>query len=95
MAIAIDEPSPATVEVRTHQGQVFAVPRGIPVIGSDRRTVGRLKTIERATILVDRPRRRDVYIPFEFIADVTREGIVLTIPAAQVDRMRWQHPSLV
>jgi hypothetical protein len=86
---------PVTVEVQTRKGQVFTVPKGIPVIGSDRRTVGRLKTVERATILVDRPRRRDMYIPFEFIADVTRQGIVLTIPAAQVDRMRWQHPSLV
>jgi hypothetical protein len=35
-----------------------------------------------------------VYVPYEFIADVTREGIVLTIPAAQVDDMHWRHPSL-
>ena len=88
-------PWPVTAEVRTRQGQVFTVPKGIPVIGSDRRAVGRLKTVEGATILVDRPHRRDVYIPFEFIADVTRKGIVLTIPAAQVDHMEWQHPSLI
>jgi hypothetical protein len=36
-----------------------------------------------------------VYVPFEAIADVRSEGIVLTIPAGQVDSMGWSHSNLI
>ena len=97
MAIAIGGVQELAVDlvVRTRTGRVFHVTEGMPVLGADGVHVGRLKQVRLADMLVDRALRRDVYVPFEAIADVRSEGIVLTIPADQVDSMNWAHPSLI
>lgn len=91
MAIAIEETNPVTLAFRTSKGRVYAVPKGTPVIGSDKKPVGRLKAIDIEALLVSRSPRRGIYVPFDFIADVTDDGIVLTIPAEQVHDMHWRH----
>jgi hypothetical protein len=97
MAIAIGGIQDLGVDmaVWTHTGRVFHAAEGLPVLGADEVHVGRLKQVRQADLLVDRALRRDVYVPFEAIADVRGEGIVLTIPADQVDSMNWSHPSLI
>ena|SRR5438105_4962296 len=81
--------------VRTRTGRVFQVTEGMSVLGADGVRMGRLKQVRLADVLVARALRRDVYVPFEAIADVRSEGIVLTIPADQVDTMHWSHPRLI
>jgi hypothetical protein len=97
MAIAIGGVQALGVDlvVRTRTGRAFQVPESMPVLGADGMHVGHLKQVRLADMLVDRALRRDVYVPFEAIADVRSEGIVLTIPADQVDSMHWLHPSLI
>jgi hypothetical protein len=97
MAIAIGGVQELGVDmvVRTRTGHVFHAREGMAVLGADGVRVGRLKQIRLADVLVDRALRRDVYVPFEAIADVTSEGIVLTIPADQVDTIHWSRPSLI
>jgi hypothetical protein len=97
MAIAIGGVQELSVDllVRTRTGRVFQATEGMPVLGADGVRVGHLKQARLVDVLVDRALRRDVYVPIEAIADVTSDGIVLTIPADQVDRMNWSHPSLI
>jgi hypothetical protein len=97
MAIAIGGAQELGVDmvVRTRTGHVFHATEGMPVLGADGVHVGRLKQVRLADVLVDRALRRDVYVPFEAIADVTNEEIVLAIPADQVDTMNWSRPSLM
>src|SRR5437879_4720895 len=97
MAIAIGGVQELGIDmaVRTRTGRVFQATEGMPVLGADGVRVGHVKQIRLADMLVDRALRRDVYVPFEAIADVRSEGIVLTIPADQVDSMNWAHPSLI
>jgi hypothetical protein len=97
MAIAIGGAQDLGVDpvVRTRTGYVFHATEGMPVLGADGVRVGRLKQVRLADVLVDRALQRDVYIPFEAIADVRSQGIVLSLPADQVDNMNWSHPSLI
>jgi hypothetical protein len=95
MAITIDGATPFSLPLRTREGKVFTVPDGTAVLGSDGRLVGHLKEIGLTSIRVERLLRRDIFVPFKFIADVTGEGIVLTIPAENVDRMHWRHHRVI
>jgi hypothetical protein len=87
----VEGSEPVALASRTCEGQVVAVPTGAPVIESDRMPVGRLTAIDAAAILVRPPGRRGVYVPFEFVADVTNDSMVLTIPAEQIDAMHWRN----
>jgi len=44
--------------------------------------------------LVDRPRQRDIYVPFDAIQEMTSDSIMLIIPADQIDNMSWERPPL-
>ena len=98
MAITGDEAilgsMPLTGVLQTRDG-VFQVSHGMEVVGADGAHVGRLKEMRLADILVDRPLKRDVYVPFTAIQGVRGDTIVLTIPAAQVDQMDWPQPPLL
>jgi sporulation protein YlmC with PRC-barrel domain len=98
MAITGDEATlasmPLTGVLQTRDG-VFQVSHGMEVVGADGTQVGRLKEMRLADILVDRPLKRDVYVPFTAIQGVRGDTIVLTIPAAQVDQMDWPQPPLL
>ena len=65
------------------------------VVGADGRRVGFVKAIRRDDVLVDRPLHRDIYVPFDVVHEVTGERVLLSIPAAEVDRRGWPHPPLV
>ena len=86
---AVDETAPTIGVI-----DGFSAARGMPVVGADGEQVGLLKDMDALTILVDRPLRRDVYVPHTALQGVRDNRIVLTIPAHDVDGMGWPHPDL-
>jgi hypothetical protein len=64
---------------------------GMAVIGSDMQRVGQVSSICDTDFGVDRPLQPDVYVPFDAIAEVTDDAVVLTITAAEIDDMFWAH----
>ena len=62
---------------------------GMAVIGSDMQRVGQVSSIRDSDFAVDRPLQPDVYVPFNAIAEVTDDAVVLTITAAEIDDMFW------
>jgi hypothetical protein len=64
---------------------------GMAVIGSDMQRVGQVSGIRDTDFGVDRPLQPDVYVPFDAIAEVTDDAVVLTITAAEIDDMFWAH----
>ena len=81
--------------VAASSGPREQVREAMEVVGADGRRVGFVAAIRRDDILVDRPLRRDIYVPFSAVREVTGEQVVLRIPAAEVDRQGWPHPPLV
>ena len=64
---------------------------GMAVISSDRQHVGQVSSIRDSDFGVDRLRQPDVYVPFDAIAEVTDDAVVLTVTAAEIDDMFWAH----
>jgi len=64
---------------------------GMAVIGSDMQRVGQVSSIRTTDFGVGRLLQPDVYVPFDAIAEVTDDAVVLTITAAEIDDMFWAH----
>jgi hypothetical protein len=64
---------------------------GMAVLGSDMQRVGQVSSIRDTDFGVDRPLQPDVYVPFDSIAEVTDDAVVLRITATEVDDMFWTH----
>jgi hypothetical protein len=64
---------------------------GMAVIGSDMQRVGQVCSVRDTDFGVDRPLQPDVYVPFDAIAEVTDDAVVLTITAAEADDLFWAH----
>jgi hypothetical protein len=79
-------------DAKTRQWQVRV---GMDVVGSDGKSVGRVKEVRNTDFLVDRPLARDVYVPFEACQSISAERIVLTIPAGEVNNQGWANPGLM
>ena len=62
------------------------------VLGSDAKDIGQVKAIRDTDFLVDRSMKRDVYVPYSAIRDVSGDRIVLNIQSDQVDNMGWANP---
>ena len=62
---------------------------GMAVIGSDMQRVGQVGSLRETDFRVDRPLQPGVYVPFDAIAEVTDDAVVLTITAAEIDDMFW------
>lgn len=95
MAIALGSMQDIALEVRTYSGQILPVTNGMDVVGRDGVSIGHLKDVRSDDMLVDRLLRRDIYVPFEAIHQVTERAIVLMIPADRVETMHWPHPPLL
>ncbi len=68
---------------------------GMSVIGAHGHHVGEVKGIRQDDFLVNRPHARDVYVPFNFIENMTGNQILLRIPADVIDNMDWPNPPVV
>jgi hypothetical protein len=64
---------------------------GVAVIGSDLQRVAQVSSVRDSDFGVDRPLQPDVYVPFDAIAEVTDDAVVLTITAVEIDDMFWAH----
>jgi len=76
-------------------GSAGQIRQGMAVVGSDASQVGQVKEVRAADFLVDRPRQRDIYVPFDAIQETTGTRIMLNLPADRVDDMDWEKPSLI
>jgi hypothetical protein len=57
------------------------------VVGVDGHVVGVVKAVDAVASRVDRPFRRDIYIPHFAVPDVVGDTVRLAIPADRVDDM--------
>lgn len=79
-----------SVEETTIRSQVHA---GTEVVGNDQRPVGQVKSVLPSDfLLVQRNGQPDLYVPFDFIRDVSGGQAVLTIPADLAAKMDWTAP---
>lgn len=62
---------------------------GMEVVGSDGDFVGHVKSLAEFHLSIDRPAKMDAYAPYGVIQEVTRDRVVLNVPADQVDLMGW------
>lgn len=96
-------------EVRNHlsvwksgdtAGQVWgSTARGIlhvgqMVIGQDGRSIGTVKALRGDDFWVNRPLKRDVYIPYAAVERVDA-SVFLNLPADEVDQQDWPIPGLL
>jgi hypothetical protein len=58
---------------------------GMTVVSVERTEIGRVKRLEGPAMLVDRPQRRDVWVPFTWVDHVIEHWVVLKLPQADVD----------
>ena len=58
---------------------------GMMVMSAERREIGRVDRIERGSIHIKRPLRRDVWVPSTAVADVVEQWVILTLPFSEVD----------
>ncbi len=68
---------------------------GMIVRGADGDQVGQVKEIRDNDFLVNRPKARDVYVPYKFIDNLADDQILLRVPADVVDNMDWENPPVI
>ncbi len=64
------------------------------VIGSDNGSIGQVRDVRENDLLIDLPMKRDVYVPFDAIEEVTIDLVALNIASDQVGTMGWDNPPL-
>jgi hypothetical protein len=57
---------------------------GMEVVGSDGELVGKVKQVRASNFLVNRRLRRDIYVPYSVVHDISLDEVALTIPAYEV-----------
>jgi ferritin-like metal-binding protein YciE len=67
---------------------------GMRVIGSDNGSIGQVRDVRENDFLIDLPMKRDAYVPFDAIEEVTIDLVALNIPSDQVGTMGWDNPPL-
>lgn len=67
---------------------------GMGVDGSDREQIGWVRACYPDALLVARGLERAIYVPYDAVQSVTTSGVVLTVPAAEVDYQGWAYPPL-
>ena len=67
---------------------------GMTVVGSFTDEVGYVKEVRDHCLLVDRDPYVDVFVPLDAVQVVTRDLVILTIGANQIDSMNWSAPVL-
>lgn len=86
----VKQPSPAEPAERWEN----RVREGMQVAGSDEKSIGQVKEVRRSDFLVDRPLARDVYVPYEAVQSASRDRVIITVPAGEVNDQGWANPDL-
>jgi ferritin-like metal-binding protein YciE len=84
-----------TVVTQPHVANVGQIRPGMAVFGSYAGSVGHVKEVRSTDFLVDRPARRDVYVPVDAIEEMIGDTIVLKVTADDVDSMGWEKPRII
>jgi ferritin-like metal-binding protein YciE len=84
-----------TVVRPRHVAKVGQIKPGMAVIGSYAGSVGQVKEVRTTDFLVNRPAKRDVYVPVDAIEELSGDTIVLKVTADDVDSMGWEKPALI
>ncbi len=92
-ALASAGTSEARRAYTTPGGQEVRV--GSEVFASDGARIGTVKEVRATDLLVDRRLARDIYVPFDAIADIGGERVTLNLPADEVSAKDWTKPALL
>jgi ferritin-like metal-binding protein YciE len=84
-----------TVVTQSHVPNLGQIRPGMAVIGSYAGSVGKVKEVRSTDFLVNRPAKRDVYVPVDAIEVMTGDTIVLKVTADDVDSMGWEKPRII
>jgi hypothetical protein len=74
--------------------RTLALTEGMAAVASDGEQVGTVKEVRDRDFLLDRPMRRDVYVPFDYIRDVSSDRLTLSVRSGDIDEMNWERPPL-
>lgn len=78
---------------QTNRGEGIRI--GMDVVGANNEKIGEVKEVRQDDFLVDRPRRRDVYVPLGAVRSVSHNRIILHIRDFEVNDQNWLTPPLV
>ena len=67
----------------------------LPVFSLDGEEIGRVKEIRTDDFLVDRPMKRDIYVPFDQVRETRTDRVTLLQPKDRIDDMRWENPPIL
>jgi hypothetical protein len=67
---------------------------GMAVVGSDGKPVGTVAEARQGDFHLNRPRARDVFVPYAAVAEVVGNTVRLSVPGDRVGEMGWPHPAL-
>jgi ferritin-like metal-binding protein YciE len=84
-----------TVVTQPHVANVGQIRPGMAVFGSYAGSVGQVKEVRSTDFLVNRPAKRDVYVPVDAIEEMIGDTIVLKVKADDVDSMGWEKPKII
>jgi hypothetical protein len=68
---------------------------GFEVHSADGQRLGRVKEVHEHDFLLDRPRKRDLYVPRSAIREVEGSSITLRQRADEIDHMSWDRSELL
>jgi hypothetical protein len=74
-----------------HQNTGFQIQPGVPLVDKNGNYVGKVKTVQKESILVDRSNQHcaDLRVPFYAILKAGAGQIKLDIAESEVDRQGW------
>lgn len=78
--------SPPTTDLYAPFRQIMPT-AGMAVDGSDGETIGQVMGVEGHRFILNRPGRKNIYIPFDLINDIRGNRLILDVPSTQIDRM--------
>jgi hypothetical protein len=78
----------------SQHGNRWQIRETMDVAGSDGAPVGTVKAVHGTDFHVDRPKERDVFVPFSAVKTVDGERVLLSVRATEVDEQHWPTPGL-
>ena len=75
--------------------QRAALTTGMEVVDIVADRIGYVKQIRDVDFLVDRPMKRDLYVPFHAVKQVQDDIVVVDVITENIADMGWEHPPLV
>jgi len=78
----------------SQHGNRWQVRETMDVVGSDGAPVGTVKSVHGTDFHVDRPKGRDLFVPFSAVRTVDGERIMLSVRATEVDDQHWPTPGV-